>query len=173
MGYGGGHAYRRITTLLETSWMTQALRLPQFSFTPCIVTKAWRLLSPLAWGLRLETPRVVAATIKLVDGFAILAVPRKSTFHQGTLLCISAELQREEKGRGTVWVTIRQGLCYLRNWMFSVIFVSSQLHSSGKKGDIDCYAPSRLKKTLEEDKGGEKKNKKKNVFMDLTLLEKN
>lgn len=59
---------------------------------------------------------------------------------------------RERKGRGTVWVTVRHGLCYLWNWLFSVIFVSSQLHSRGKEGKIDWYAPSGLKKTIEEDK---------------------
>lgn len=131
MGDGGSHAYRRITTFLETAWLTQTLRLLQLSFPPWIFTETWRLLSPLAWGLCLETARVITATIELVAGFTILAVPRKSTFHQGALLRISAELERERKGRGTVWGTISHGLCYLWNWLFAAIFVSSQLHSSG------------------------------------------
>lgn len=102
MGDGGGHAYGRITTLFETSWLTQALRLPQFSFTPRVFTEARRLLPPLARGLRLETPRVVAAAVELVDGLSVLAVPRESAFHQGALLCVSAELQREEGKRHSV-----------------------------------------------------------------------
>lgn len=103
---GGGHPHRRIAAPLETGWLTEALRLLQLSFTPCILADAlWGLLSPLARSLCFETPRVITATIQLQTRFAVLAVPGQATLHQGALLCISAELRRQT-GRGTVWVTI-------------------------------------------------------------------
>lgn len=123
MGDGGGHSHRRVTTLLETSWLTQTLRLFQFSFTPRIFTKAWGLLSPLARGLGLETPRVIAATAELVAGFAVLAVPRESTFHQGALLRISAKLQTQEgkrhsEGNHQFWSVLSMELTVLCNLCF-------------------------------------------------------
>lgn len=123
MGDRGGHAHRRITALLEIPWLTQTLWFLQFTFATEIVTEAGRLLSPLARGLCLETPRVVAAAVELVAGFAILAVPRQSAFHQGALLCISAELQTEEgKGHGAgncqTWSALSVELTVLCNLCF-------------------------------------------------------
>lgn len=155
MGDGGGHTYRRIATLPETSWLTQALGLLQFSFTPKIFTEARRLLPPLARGLRLEAPGLIAATVQLVAGFVILAVPRESAFHQGALLCISAELQREEGGkeRHSVGKNVPSYLWYC---VFSVIFVSSQLHSSGKQGRDRLIRPVDLGKP-------QRKTKERNI----------
>lgn len=167
MGDGGGHPYRRITTLLETSWLTQALRFLQFSSTPWILTEAWRLLSPLAWGLCLETPRVIPATIKLVACFAILAVPRKSTFHQGALLCISAELQREEGKRHSVgnhqtWSVLSVELAVLCN----LSFISAAFQREGGRDRPICS--ERIK---ENQRGRQRRENKeiKKLFMDLTL----
>lgn len=94
---GGGHAHRRVPPLLESPWMTKALRLFQFSSESRLFAEAWRLLPPLAGGFGLEAPRVVGAAAELVACFAVLAVPRESTFHQGALLGISAKLQKGRK----------------------------------------------------------------------------
>lgn len=91
---GGGHAHRRVTPLLESPWMAQALGLFQLSSESRLFAEARRLLPPLAGGLGLEAPRVVGAAAELVAGFAVLAVPRESTFHQGALLRVSAKLQK-------------------------------------------------------------------------------
>lgn len=94
---GGGHAHRRVSPLLESPWVTQALGLFQFSSESRLFAEARRLLSPLAGGLGLEAPRVVSAAAELVARFAVLAVPREATFHQGALLGVSAKLQGGEK----------------------------------------------------------------------------
>lgn len=100
MGDGGGHSYGGVAALLETTRMTQALRLPRFPFTRGLFTEARGLLPPLArGGLGLETPRVIAAAVELVGGFAVLAVPRKAALHQAALLCVGAELRRRGRGR--------------------------------------------------------------------------
>lgn len=104
---GGGHAHRRVTPLLESPRMAQALGLFQLSSECRLFAEARRLLPPLAGGLGLEAPRVVGAAAELVADFAVFAVPRESTFHQGALLRVSAKLQegrrkKKKSARGTV-----------------------------------------------------------------------
>lgn len=94
---GGGHAHRGVSALLESPWMTQVLGFFQFSSESCLFAEAGWLLPPLAGSLGLEAPRVVGAAAELVARFAVLAVPREATFHQGALLGVSAKLQGGEK----------------------------------------------------------------------------
>lgn len=94
---GRGHAHRRVSPLLESPRMTQALGLLQFSSESRLFAEAGRLLPPLAGSLSLEAPRVVGAAAELVARFAILAVPREAAFHQGALLGVSAKLQGGQK----------------------------------------------------------------------------
>lgn len=158
MGDGGRHAYRRVTTLLETSWLTQTLRLLQLSFTARLFAETRRLLSPLARGLRLETPRIIAATIELVAGFAIFAVPRQSAFHQGALLCIGAELQREEEkrhsaGRHQSWSVLSTELTAVCN----LCFISAAFQWEEGRERVMC--PERIK---ENHRGKQRTDDKKN-----------
>lgn len=155
MGDGGGHTHRRISAFLETSWLTQTLRLLQFPFTAQIFTKAWRLLSPLAWCLCLETSWVKAGAIKLMGAFAILTVPRKSTFHQRALLCISAELEREEGhnvGNHQTWFVLSMELTVLCN--LYPIWAAFQWEGGRDK----LIHPKGIKKNPQRQKKGEQKN---------------
>lgn len=77
--------------------MTQALGLFHFSSECRLFAEARRLLPPLAGGLGLEAPRFVCAAAELVAHFAVLAVPREATLHQGALLGVGAKLQGGEK----------------------------------------------------------------------------
>lgn len=71
----------------------------------------------------------------------------------------SASVRSCRERKDTMWATIRRGLCYLWNWLFSVIFIPSELHSSGKEGEINWYAPRGLKKKPpQRQKKGEQKH---------------
>ena len=160
MGDGGRHAYRRVTTLLEASWLTQTLRLLQLSFTAWLFAETRRLLSPLAGGLRLETPRVITATTEFVAGFAIFAVPRQSALHQGALLCIGAELQREEEqrhsaGRHQSWSVLSTELTAVCN----LCFISAAFQWEGGRDRMICH--ERIKENHRGKQRMDDKKKKK------------
>lgn len=98
VGDRGRDSHRWVSSFLQGVSLTQGLRFLKFALPSFHPLPLRPCLFPFIGRFGLETSCVVdAAALALAAGLGIIRVPGQTAFHQRSLLCICAHLERQRK----------------------------------------------------------------------------